>query len=231
MDIDEYIAPVSKSNSIKPFLKELDEAGTKIIAFGSWRAWPRRDLIEPPIPILNKTICDEPFPCFELKVPTNRTILQTYNCDRQLVKKETMPAEKQIYRTDYVLQHFVHFSTVTLYTMMTKEETVAAGMKYGRAAPDPLLRFADEVNEVTMLHTKALATQDTAGWQTRCKGEKKGPCRIGVPYPDLNTSSTVTKDEDGWLYNCYVNPVIEELWVPRLSEELKKSTIVDFRTD
>jgi hypothetical protein len=99
MDIDEYITPVGKFDSIKQFLDELDHAGTKVIAFGSWRAWPRRDMIEPPVPIVNKTICDQPHPCFQLKVPTDRSILQTYNCDRQLVKKETMPAEKQIYRT------------------------------------------------------------------------------------------------------------------------------------
>ncbi|KAL3913921.1 MAG: hypothetical protein SGILL_006303 [Bacillariaceae sp.] len=230
MDVDEYIAPVGKYESIEPFLKKLDEANTKIISFGSWRAWPRRDLIETPISIQNKTICDIPAPCFHLKVPTNRSILQTYNCDRQLVKQETMPAEKQIYRTDYVLQHFVHFSTATLYSTMTAQEIVHAGMRYKSASPDPLLRFADELAEVTMLHTKAIATQDTAGWQKRCKGEQKGTCRIGVPYPDLNTSSTVTKDDKGWLYNCYVNPHIEDFWVPRLHHDLKKSSIIDITT-
>lgn len=231
IDVDEYITPVGSYDSIKSFLKELDENRTKVIAFGSWRAWPRRDLIEPPVPIHNVTICDQPHPCFQLQVPTNRSILQTYNCDRQLLKKETMPAEKQIYRTDYVLQHFIHFTTVTLYTMMTKEETGQAGMKWGSASPDPLLRFANEQTEVTMLHTKAMATQDTAGWEKRCKGEMKGTCRIGVPYPDLNTSSTVTKDLEGWLYNCYVNPKIESYWVPRLHEQLKASTISDFQIE
>jgi hypothetical protein len=230
MDIDEYITPVGTYESIRTFLKDLDKANTKVIAFGSWRAWPRRDLIEPPVVIHNKAICEQQHPCFDVKVPTSRSILQTYNCDRQLVKKETMPAEKQIYRTDYVLQHFIHFSTVTLYTMMTAQETVEAGMKYGNAAPDPLLRFADEITEVTMLHTKAMATQDTAGWEKRCKGEMQGTCRIGVPYPDLNTSSTVTADKEGWLYNCYVNPKIEEFWVPRLHQELKQSTVIDFES-
>jgi hypothetical protein len=229
MDIDEYITPVGDYPSIKSFLDVLDEKNTKIVSFGSWRAWPRRDMIEPPIPIVNKTICDQPHPCFELKVPENRSILQTYNCDRQLVKKESMPAEKQIYRTDYVLQHFVHFSTVTLYTAMNMVETVAAGMRFGRAAPDPLSRFADEVTEVTMLHTKSVATQDTAGWQKRCKGEMKGECRIGVPFPDLNTSSPASTDDQGWLYNCYVNPKIEGYWAPRLDNELKLSTIIDFK--
>ena len=111
---------------------------------------------------------------------------------------------------------------------MTMEETKEAGLHWGRAAPDPLLRFADAQTELTMLHTKAMATQDTAGWLKRCKGEIKGSCRIGVPYPDLNTSSTVEKDDDGWLYNCYVNPKIESEWVRRLHEELKKSTIINF---
>lgn len=229
MDIDEYITPVGEHESIKTFLDVLDEKNTKIVSFGSWRAWPRRDMIEPPIPIVNKTICDQPHPCFNLRVPENRSILQTYNCDRQLVKKESMPAEKQIYRTDYVLQHFVHFSTVTLYSAMNVEETNAAGMKFGRSAPDPLSRFADELTEVTMLHTKSIATQDTAGWQKRCKGEMKGECRIGVPFPDLNTSSLASTDDQGWMYNCYVNPKIESYWAPRLDSELKKSTIIDFK--
>ena len=229
MDIDEYITPVGDYTSVKPFLANLDNHGTKIISFGSWRAWPRRDLIEDPVPIQNKTICDQPHPCFVLKVPNNYTILQTYNCDRQKVKTEKMPAEKQIYRTDYVLQHFVHFSTVSAYTMMNIQETVAAGMKFGRVAPDPLSRFANEETEVTMLHAKAVAIQDTAGWQTRCKGDMKGECRIGVPHPlDFDESSTITKDDQGWLYNCYPNPKIEDYWIPLLNKEMKKSKIINF---
>eukprot|EP00537_Pseudo-nitzschia_pungens_P009272 CAMPEP_0172380020 /NCGR_PEP_ID=MMETSP1060-20121228/70226_1 /TAXON_ID=37318 /ORGANISM="Pseudo-nitzschia pungens, Strain cf. cingulata" /LENGTH=784 /DNA_ID=CAMNT_0013107767 /DNA_START=170 /DNA_END=2524 /DNA_ORIENTATION=+ len=230
MDIDEYITPVGNYSSIKPFLNKLDDENTKIVSFGSWRAWPRRDLIETPVPIYGKKICDEPFPCFNLKVRNTRSVLQTYNCDRQLVKAEKMPAEKQIYRADYVLQHFVHFSTATKFTMMSRSETSAANMTYKRAVPDPLSRFADEQTEVTMLHSKAIATQDTAGWQTRCTGEmKRGQCRIGVPYPSLNASGTELKDSEGWLYNCYVNPKIENYWVPLLDEELKKSKIIDFR--
>lgn len=228
MDIDEFVAPVGNYTSIKPFLNELDDKGTKIVSFGSWRAWPRRDFIEPPVAIVNKTVCDVNLPCFHLKVPDTKSILQTYNCDRQKVKTETMPAEKQIYRTDYVLQHFVHFSTVTKYTVMNKEEMVASGLK-GRVAPDPLSRFANERTEVTMLHTKAVATQDTAGWEKRCSGEMKGSCRIGNPFPDGDESVNVTKDSDGWLYNCYVNPKIENFWVPLLNEELKKSKIIDFQ--
>jgi hypothetical protein len=229
MDIDEYMVPVGEHTSLKPFLDGLDQNGTKIISFGSWRAWPRRDMIKPPVPIQNKTICDQPHPCFEVHIPSNRSILQTYNCDRQLVKKESMPAEKQIYRPDYVMQHYVHYSTVTRLAQMNPADTVEAGFKYGRVSPDPLSRFADEMNEVTMLHTKALATQDTAGWQTRCKGELKGSCRIGVSWPDTTDASTnLTKDAHGWLYNCHVNQRIEEYWAPRLDQELlKQSKLVE----
>mmetsp|Transcript_29690 Transcript_29690/g.71879 ORF Transcript_29690/g.71879 Transcript_29690/m.71879 type:complete len:706 (+) Transcript_29690:308-2425(+) len=228
LDIDEYIAPVGEYTDIKSFADKLDDEGTKIVSFGSWRAWPRRDLIEPPVPIMNKTICDLAKPCFHLKVPTDRSILQTYNCDRQIVKTEKMPAEKQIFRTDYVLQHFVHFSTVTRFTLLTESELFKVGKTSATiVAPDPWSRFADELKEVTMLHTKAMATQDTTDWERTCTGQaKRGTCRIGVPYPDLNTSSTVTKDEKGWLYNCYVNPIIENHWAPLLDEELKKSSIL-----
>ena len=227
MDIDEFITPVGEYSSIQPFLSQLDDQGTKIVSFGSWRAWPRRDLIEPPVAILNKTICDEPYSCFDLQVRDNKSILQTYNCDRQKIKTEKMPAEKQIYRTDYVLQHFIHFATVTKYTAMTRKDILASGL-VGRPAPDPLSRFADEQTEVTMLHAKAIAIQDTAGWEKRCTGEmKRGTCRIGVPYEEGATNAT--KDNKGWLYNCYVNPKIENYWVPLLNKELKKSKIVDFQ--
>ena len=248
MDIDEYIVPVGTYTSLKPFLDSLDSNQTKIVSFGSWRAWPRREYIEQPMPIINKTICDEPLPCFELHVPADHSILQTYNCDRQQEKAQKIPAEKQIYRPDYVLQHFVHYSTITRLGQMNQQdfENVSSAFNYHkRISPDPLSRFADERTEVTMLHTKSIATQDTAGWQTRCTGEaKRGTCRIGVPYPYATTgddnqsnntavvvnpgdnSGNKTKDEKGWLYNCYVNNKIENYWVPLLDEALKDSHIV-----
>lgn len=87
----------------------------------------------PPIEINNRSICDHPHPCFELKVPLDKTVLQTYNCDRQRGQKsEKMPAEKQLYRPDYVKQHFVHYSTVTNLTLMNREETAAFGQPWKR---------------------------------------------------------------------------------------------------
>ena len=44
-DIDEYLVPMGNYTSVLPILDKLDAEGTKILSFGSWRAWPRRDLI------------------------------------------------------------------------------------------------------------------------------------------------------------------------------------------
>jgi hypothetical protein len=103
--------------------------------------------------------------CFELTIPQNYTMLQAYNCDRQKpgAKKEKMPAEKQIYRPDYVLHHFIHYSTVTAMSEMNREDIEKLGRKWksGNPFPDPLSRFGDENSEALMLHTKAVAHQDT----------------------------------------------------------------------
>lgn len=75
-----------------------------------------------------------------------------------------------------------------------------------------------------MLHTKAVATQDTVGWEELCKSTYKGRglCRLGTPFPeDMNGIDEEAGDE-GWKFNCYVNHKIDDYFVPRLEEELKR---------
>lgn len=78
-------------------------------------------------------------------------MLQAYNCDRQKPgeKSKQMPAEKQLYRPDYVLHHFIHYSTVTAMSVLNKADVINSGHQWvgGSAFPDPLSRFGDEVNE------------------------------------------------------------------------------------
>ena len=130
-----------------------------------------------------------------------------------------MPAEKQIYKADYVKQHFIHYSTITESTNMRSDEWKK---KFGnkRPFPDPLSRFGDEVNEGLMLHSKSIARQDTAGWKRNCHKDQKGydQCRIGFPWPD--GGSDATSDEHGWEYNCYVNPRIDNYWAPKVQAKL-----------
>ena len=109
--------------------------------------------------------CQSNKDCFHLTIPSNYTMLQAYNCDRQKPgeKKEKMPAEKQLYRPDYVLHHFIHYSTVTKNSVLNKEDTEKLGRRWNSHSPfpDPKSRFGNENTEALMLHTKAVAYQDT----------------------------------------------------------------------
>eukprot|EP00538_Stauroneis_constricta_P004520 CAMPEP_0119557640 /NCGR_PEP_ID=MMETSP1352-20130426/9249_1 /TAXON_ID=265584 /ORGANISM="Stauroneis constricta, Strain CCMP1120" /LENGTH=834 /DNA_ID=CAMNT_0007604777 /DNA_START=262 /DNA_END=2766 /DNA_ORIENTATION=- len=224
-DIDEYLVPMGNYDSVLPLLSKLDEENMKIISFASWRAWPRRTHMETPVAINDKELCESREECFELTIPNNVTVLAAYNCDRQPPGKKTksMPAEKQIYRADYVKQHFIHYSTITETTNLNNTEY---GKRFGHqwAFPDPLSRFANELTEGLMLHSKAIARQDTAGWLTHCniKGGGKGTCRVGYPWPKGAEERNETTNADGWKYNCYVNDKIDEFWVPKLEAALSE---------
>jgi hypothetical protein len=226
-DVDEYISPMGEYNSLLPILDKLDKEGIKMINFRSWRAWPRRQVIEKPKPLEGRTICKSQHRCFALKVPENRTVIQTYNCDRQKgTKTRQMPAEKQIYRPDYVKLHFVHYSTVTTLSAANKSvyETMTSQRWKWPMTVDNAGRFSDEENEGTMLHSKAMATPDTAGWEDWCRNSSGLVCRIGNPYPaGYVDGDNVTIDEEGWTYNCYVNPKIESRYVPMLEEAMKST--------
>jgi hypothetical protein len=183
--------------------------------------------INPPVPIQNRTLCGRGDSCFELSIRNNTTFLEGYNCDRQKPGEKTkvMPAEKQIYRPDYVTQHFIHYSTVTQSTNL-KSGDFTQQFPHKHTFPDPLSRFADEVEEALMLHSKAVARQDTAGWVKNCHtnytGQTFDQCRLGIPWPDgedeINHQSP--HNEEGWLYDCYVNKRIDNFWGPRLRAEL-----------
>jgi hypothetical protein len=92
----------------------------------------------------------------------NTTVLEAYNCDRQKpgFKAKVMPAEKQLYRSDYVTQHFIHYSTITTTTMLDRMEFGRQFQKHQRAFPDPKSRFGDEVNEALMVHRYVVCVGD-----------------------------------------------------------------------
>jgi hypothetical protein len=213
-------------------LDKLDEEDTRIISFGSWRSWPRWSYIDPIIEIKDPTYCWSGQSCFDLTVPMNHTMLQTYNCDRQPPgqKSQSMPAEKQFYRAEYVTQHFVHYSAATQLSAKNKTEYLKEVKRWRyRGFPDARQRFGDEINEGLMLHTKSVAHQDTTGWQKVChidnmKVEKKyrGLCRLGVPWPTNPAEISPTNaTEEGWAYNCYPNQKLENYFIPRLDQALK----------
>ncbi|KAG7349255.1 glycosyltransferase family 92 protein [Nitzschia inconspicua] len=229
-DIDEYLVPMGNLTSIHTLLDKLDEEGKKIVSFGSWRAWPRRRFIEDPnlTRMHGARNCGRDQDCFQLRIPMNQTMLQAYNCDRQKPgqKTEQMPAEKQIYRPDYVKHHFIHYSTVTGLSVLNKDDMQKLGRPWNprNPFPDPLSRFGDEVKEALMLHTKAVATQDTVFWESACSAASDGQatCRLGTPFPENMTGVNLETGDEGWKFNCYVNHKIDDYWVRMLEGKLKE---------
>lgn len=75
-----------------------------------------------------------------------------------------------------------------------------------------------------MLHTKAVATQDTVFWEEVCQAsyQGNGMCRLGSPYPDDMTTVNEEEGDEGWKYNCYINKKVDYYYVPRLEQELRK---------
>ena len=100
--------------------------------------------------------CGRKAACFQLRIPMKHTMLQAYNCDRQKPgeKTERMPAEKQLYRPDYVKHHFIHYSTVTVMSIWNKKDTLKHGYQWKvHPFPDPLSRFGNEVSEGKQMKT------------------------------------------------------------------------------
>ena len=75
-----------------------------------------------------------------------------------------------------------------------------------------------------MLHTKAVATQDTVYWKKACNSTYNGNafCRLGTPFPDDMSNVDVSKGDEGWKMNCYLNHKIEDYWVNLLDSKLKE---------
>ena len=134
------------------------------------------------------------------QVSNETTFLQTYNCDQEKAPRmNTLPAEKQIYLADYVLLHFVHYSTVTALSILSQNETESRGLLWKERYHETSVDFPDELTEATMIHTKTVTAQDVRLWKSFCKAQtyfpifnqmKKldvrsgpNPCKIGIPFP------------------------------------------------
>mmetsp|Transcript_22275 Transcript_22275/g.46144 ORF Transcript_22275/g.46144 Transcript_22275/m.46144 type:complete len:222 (+) Transcript_22275:2010-2675(+) len=212
------MVPMGDYMSMADILSDMDKQGVKILTFQSMRAWPRMELLEKPEKFVNER-CPEG--CFHPKVQDDVTFMQTYNCDQERPpRKNLMPAEKQIYRPSYVTLHFVHYSTVTKVSQLSKEETEQAGIDWRRGYKELAVKIVDEEKEATMLHTKSVVWDQTKKWEKACK--LNNPiCKVGFPFPDgKDRSDGVVRNEDGYTCNCFVNKKIESVWVPKLEAAL-----------
>ena len=177
-DTDEYLVPMGSHTSLKTVLQEAHPQQeeeqeeeqqdkhyhmnnkTKILSFRSSRGYLRHDKS---YPIQNG----------RERLP-NATFLEAYNCDSAGSPKPEWAerARKQVYIADYVLYHYVHYSTVTMgyiqdtyqhHVGTTGTGTTSTGTTsssdsyrpYFRERP-PTERPANELTEAVMVHTKTI---------------------------------------------------------------------------
>ena len=227
IDPDEYLVPMGKYDNLKDVLRDAGSKGTEILGFKSTRAFPRAELMEP---YYDDGDCGTKESPNCLQKSENTLNLELYNCDvSELPKPEwAQRAKKQIYRPQYVLSHYVHYSTITKGLVESCADMERRGQKCLHHWKEriPTERFSDERNEVVMIHSKTLVPRDSVDWRTRCKPDfvesHKKKCRVGFPVPNYEASAFGKEDENGMKYNCYSYQKVNEVWVPRLREAIKK---------
>ena len=162
------MTPVGEYTNLKPLLEKMEREDIRVLNFKSKRSRPRLRYFD--VTNGNKELTKEGEkspPNFDPSLPANKTFLEVYNCNNEKPpRKNVMPAEKAIYRTDYVVLFFVHYATATTRSQMGKHETIEKeGSFTRRYKVHDNMRYADEETEATMLHTKAIVEGQTYYWR------------------------------------------------------------------
>jgi len=192
---------------------------------------------------VDQTTCDVPthrsFAMRKLNVQAcqaprrNETFLKVYNCDYIKPPRPSRFARamKQIYRPEYVLSHYVHYSTVTLdvarYFKDQSKGSSSDTLGDWKNATSEYEVFLDEVEEATLIHARSVLPHETIYRDEMCHSKSKHKCPLGFVCP--NSTEWVDDkvrpgnpnpflDEKGKYCNCWVNEGVEKL-VPRLERE------------
>ena len=155
--------------------------------------------------------------------------LDAYNCDSAGSPKPSWAdrARKQIYRTAYVLHHFVHYSTATKGLLISYKESQEQGSKWiKRYQEKPSSEtVTNELRQAVMVHTKSITPDMTEKFKMRCRHDsstKGKTCWVANPWPNGQASEENAYDDTGMKYNCFVNAKVDKYWVPRLQDALAK---------
>eukprot|EP00522_Entomoneis_paludosa_P000818 CAMPEP_0172469424 /NCGR_PEP_ID=MMETSP1065-20121228/63705_1 /TAXON_ID=265537 /ORGANISM="Amphiprora paludosa, Strain CCMP125" /LENGTH=150 /DNA_ID=CAMNT_0013227091 /DNA_START=159 /DNA_END=611 /DNA_ORIENTATION=+ len=145
---------------------------------------------------------------------------------------------KQIYRPEFVLSHYIHYSTITK-PMSQYYTDKLANSKQENFKFTPRVQdwewgdvFLDELNEGSLSHTKSIVPHETMYRSSICKLESKQACPLGFVCPDSTAfidklhQKNVFTDDDGKFCNCWVNHHLEDTLIPKLEAELKKNDAI-----
>jgi hypothetical protein len=231
LDVDEYLIPAGDWTDIQSWLKESVRTGkiekkTNILSFFQTRAVPNINFMDSCTCYKDDHDQDQP-QC--LMKRENITFLQAYDCERTVLPKPDFGwrAKKQIYRPHYVLNHFVHYTTVTQRIHDAPHEDLPL---YNQRRPYE--RRVNELEEAFMLHTKTTYPSATRKWTTSCTGqseEDKKKCPVGIAYSlddstevdDLQKRLNTTHTKAGFAYNCYQHKRIQNELADKLQAFLQ----------
>ncbi|KAL7445960.1 hypothetical protein ACHAXH_009608 [Discostella pseudostelligera] len=232
MDPDEYFVPMGKYTNWKEILDKIDrEEGLKILKFRSTRARPLLELLTPTYDEgakeCTRDMAREHNQCLTKR--DDKTYLETYNCEYIKTPKPERFARamKQLYRPDYVISHFVHYSTVTT-DLATEKQHTKGKFHQQITANNKIERFVDESNEGILIHAKTTVPAETFSREELCALNSPNPCLVGIPCPDdlpFNDElhqKNVFHDEKGEYCNCWMNRKVERYWVPKLMDAMDK---------
>ena len=214
-DTDEYLIPQGKYRSVKEWLqdsvrRQVIGQKTHILNFFQIRALLNHKYLETYHD--NSPDCKlECKSCHCLAKRSNVTFLESF-CDPVPFPKPdwTGRAKKQLYRPDFVWNHFVHYAAVT--RLITEKPDMPRVVGY------PYERRVVELTEAFMLHTKTKSPRRTKNWMSQCHtGET---CPIGFAWPYYQEDNITFKEgemnKDGYPYNCWESRKIHEVLAGRL---------------
>ena len=222
-DTDEYLVPMGNYTNLKDVIRDAASKGTQVLTFRSSRGKLRKeacDLVD-----IEEDDGDGKKQGYQKR--EDATYLEAYNCDSGGIPKPSWAerARKQIYQSDYVLYHFVHYSTVTQSLIRTYKD-VGEGWEVNDPQRPPIQRVTDEINEAVMVHAKTTMLEQTANYETHCHKdfEKKWlGCWIAVPWPNnVEKKGEGSYNDKGLLYNCFVNEKVDNYYVPKLKEAMQR---------
>ena len=252
IDTDEYLVPMmmmpsnatahatpDRVTTWTPVLEKKRQEGFHVLKMRSSRGRPRRSLMETFVNDTNH-VCrgndKSPLPRELCVQPlASETFLRVYNCEyiRPPKPDRFQRAMKQIYRPEFVLSHYVHYSTITKpMTEYYSERTQNSNRQYTRLVKDWEWgdTFLDDVQEGCLVHTKSVLPYETIYRSSFCLNASKHACPVGLECPDSTAfvdedhTKNIFHDESGNYCNCWINHHLEDNLIPRLEKELKSSS-------